>query len=167
MRTADDTVRARGFTLIEMMVVLGVMGLCVALAMVAARPDDRAEARVEAQRLAAVLDIAAATARMSGTSLAWTADGAGYRFWRLDARAGWREIAGDELLKPRALPSGVTLSDVLVEQARPHTPRVEFRAHAPTPLFSMRVSVPGETQIVAAGPLGVVRAANAKEQFRE
>ena len=70
----------RGFTLIEMLVVLMIMGLMVGLVSAIARPDDRALLQVEATRLAALLDFAAEHSRLTGKSIAWTANGPDYRF---------------------------------------------------------------------------------------
>ncbi|MDP1716865.1 MAG: type II secretion system protein, partial [Burkholderiales bacterium] len=42
----------RGFTLIEMLVVMLIMGLLVGLVATITRPDDRALLRIEAERLA-------------------------------------------------------------------------------------------------------------------
>ena len=70
----------RGFTLIELMVVLLIIGLFAGLVSTITRPDDRALLRVEAERLAQLLDLAATKSRLTGISIAWTADGPGYRF---------------------------------------------------------------------------------------
>jgi len=49
-----------GFTLIEMLVVLMIIGLLVGLVTAVTHPDDRTVLEVEAQRLATLLDFAAA-----------------------------------------------------------------------------------------------------------
>ena len=56
--------RRRGFTLIEMLVVLMIMGLFVGLVSAITRPDDRAVLRLEAERLSQLLDFAAAEAQL-------------------------------------------------------------------------------------------------------
>ena len=60
--------RTRGFTLIELLVVLMIMGLIVGLVSAIVRPDDRGQLRVEAERLAQLLDLAAATTRRRTTT---------------------------------------------------------------------------------------------------
>ncbi|MGH8694384.1 MAG: prepilin-type N-terminal cleavage/methylation domain-containing protein, partial [Burkholderiales bacterium] len=55
--------RIRGFTLIELLVVLLIMGLFAGLVSTLTRPDDRALLRVEAERLAQLLDLAAMQSR--------------------------------------------------------------------------------------------------------
>ncbi|MDO8312725.1 MAG: prepilin-type N-terminal cleavage/methylation domain-containing protein, partial [Sideroxyarcus sp.] len=82
----------RGFTLIEMLVVLLIMGLLAGLVSTISQPDDRARLRVEVERLAQLMNIADTESRLTGKSLAWTADGPGYRFWKFSEDSGWSEI---------------------------------------------------------------------------
>src|SRR5882672_10791676 len=82
----------RGFTLVEVLVVLIIMGLFVGLVSTITRPDDRALLRLETERLAQLLDLAATESRLTGKSIAWTADGSGYRFWRFGTDTDWAEI---------------------------------------------------------------------------
>ena len=56
----------RGFTLIELLVVLLIMGIFVGLVSTITQPDDRALVRVEAERLAQLLDLAATKSRLTG-----------------------------------------------------------------------------------------------------
>ena len=55
----------RGFTLIEMLVVLMVMGLFVGLVSAIMRPDDRAMLQQEAVRLSELLNLAATEAQLN------------------------------------------------------------------------------------------------------
>ncbi|HVJ25381.1 MAG TPA: prepilin-type N-terminal cleavage/methylation domain-containing protein, partial [Burkholderiales bacterium] len=77
----------RGFTLIELLVVLLVMGLAAGLIGALAQPGDGTRLRVEAERLAQLLDLAATESRLTGKPLAFTAERSTYTFWR------WREDA--------------------------------------------------------------------------
>ena len=70
--------RSRGFTLIEMLVVMIIIGLFVGLVSTITRPDDREVLKLEADRLAQLLDFAITEARLTGKSIAWTADASGY-----------------------------------------------------------------------------------------
>ena len=147
-----------GFTLIELLVVLLIMGLFVGLVSVITRPDDRALLHVEARRLAALLDFAAATSRMTGKSIAWTADGAGYRFWRFHEDAGWAEVRDDDLLRARTLPQGMMISDLVVESMRAQgIMRLEFIPYAPPLSFTIEMSLGAERYAVAGSPVGEVR----------
>lgn len=71
---------ARGFTLIELMVVITIVALGTALASLALR-DSRADAlERDAQRLAALLEAARAQSRAAGVPVTWRASGAGFAF---------------------------------------------------------------------------------------
>ena len=66
MRCNTAAGKIRGFTLIEVLVVLLIMGLFVGMVSAIVRPDDSALLRVEAERLAQLLDLAAAESRLTG-----------------------------------------------------------------------------------------------------
>ncbi len=126
--------RPRGFTLIEVMVVLAVIAIGVAVASFALR--DPAETRLErdAQRLAALLEMARAESRVTGIAARWMpvpANELGVPFRFVGLRAGSRlperwldaEVraqvvgAGSVLLGPEAIlpPQRIVLS---LEQQR-------------------------------------------------
>jgi len=135
----------RGFTLIELLVVLLVMGLCAGLVAAISQPDDRARLRVEAERLAQLLDLAALESRFSGKPIAWTAEATQYRFWRWRDDAGWSE-ARDDSLRARSLPPGMAIS----------TLRIEFDPYV-TAAYEVQVSLGEARYVVAGSPLGEVR----------
>ena len=159
MRRLVRTRRRRGFTLIEMLVVLLIMGLFVGLVSTITRPDDRALLRVEAERLAQLLDLAAVQARLTGKSIAWVANGPGYRFWQRNEDAEWLEVRDDDLLRARTLPQGMLVSGLQVETMRQQgAMRLEFVPYGPTLSFTIEMVLGAERYAVAASPLGVVRA---------
>jgi len=149
----------RGFTLIEMMVVVLIMGLFVGLVSSIARPDDRARLRLEAERLAQLLDLAATKARLSGKSIAWTADGlGGYLFWQFGEDAYWAEIRDDDTLRARTLPQGMTLSGLRIENRdSPERMRLEFNPYSATLSFSVDMVYGEERCTVTGSPVGEVR----------
>ena len=149
---------APGFTLIEVLVVLMIMGLLVGLASVIVRPDDRGLLRVEADRLAQLLDLAMAESRLAGQPIAWTADGPGYRFWRMTGDAGWSEVRDSDLLRARALPQGMMFAGLQVEN-RPvaGAMRLEFTPYGPPLAFNVEMSFGTARCAVAGSPIGEVR----------
>lgn len=150
--------RARGFTLIEMLVVVMIMGLFVGLVATIARPDDRGLIRVEAERLAQLLDLCAQESRLSAKSIAWTSDGPGYRFWRFSDDTGWSEIRDSDTLRERNLPQGMSVVGLRVENMRPQgAMRLEFTPYGETPAFTIEMSLGAERYDVAGSPLGEVR----------
>jgi general secretion pathway protein H len=149
----------RGFTLIEMLVVLMIMGLFLGLVSTITRPDDRAVLRLEAERLSQLLDFAAAEAQLTGKSIAWTADESGYRFWRLGEDSAWSEIRDSELLRARSLPLGMAVSGFRVENMRPQgSMRLEFAPQGSSLAFTIGMSLGTERYAVAGSPVGDVRA---------
>jgi general secretion pathway protein H len=154
----------RGFTLIELLVVLLVMGLCAGLIGVTAWPDDRVLLRVEAERLAQLLDLAAEESRLTGKSIAWTAAltpaGAQYQFWRYREDAGWFEAGHSSLsdsLRGRSLPAGMAITDLQIEARRPPGGmRLEFRPHG-TLAYEFQMTLGTARYAVAASPVGAVR----------
>ena len=87
MKSVTISGASRGFTPIEMLVVLMIMGLFIGLVSTITQPDDRAMLKLEADRLSQLLDFAATDAQLTGKSIAWTADESGYRFSPLSTTA--------------------------------------------------------------------------------
>ena len=142
--TSSRLKEARGFTLIELLVVLLIMGLAAGLIGVIAQPDDRTRLRVEAERLAELLDLAATESRLTGQAFAWTAEASQYRFWRRRDDAGWSEAG--EALRPRSLPPGVAISGM----------RIEFDPYVPV-AYELQMSLGDASFTVIASPLGEMR----------
>jgi general secretion pathway protein H len=149
---------SRGFTLIEMLVVLLIMGLVVGLVTAVTQPDDRAKLQLEADRLAQLLDFAVTDAQLTGRSIAWTADESGYRFWRSDDNGGWSEIRDSQLLRARTLPEGMEISDFSVENMRPQSGmRLEFTPEGSSLAFTIGLSLGTQRFAVTGSPIGQVR----------
>ena len=157
-RSLTKAARIRGFTLIEMLVVLVIMGIFVGLVSTITRPDDRALLRVEVERLAQLLDLATMQSRLTGKSIAWTADGPGYRFWRFSDDRNWTEILDDDALRARTLPPGMLIAGLRVDNLRPpEHMRQEFNAFGPTLSFVIDMSFGAAHYSVEGSPIGEVR----------
>ncbi len=149
----------RGFTLVEMLVVLMIMGLLVGLVSAITRPDDRAVLRLEAERLSQLLDLAATEAQLTGKYVAWTADGPSYRFWRSNGDSDWSEIRDGDVLLPRTLPLGMMISGLRVENMRPQgAMRLEFAPQGVTLAFTIAMLLGAERYAVIGSPVGDVQA---------
>ncbi len=72
--------RARGFTLLELLVVVAIMALATAGVGFALRDSTAGDLEREAQRLAALLESARAQSRMSGNPVRWHSTGTGFAF---------------------------------------------------------------------------------------
>jgi general secretion pathway protein H len=149
---------SRGFTLVEMLVVLMVIGLFIGLVSTITRPDDRAVLQLETERLSQLLDFAATEARLTGKSIAWTADESGYRFWRAGDDAGWSEIRDSEPLRARSLPQGMVVSSFRVENMRPQgAVRLEFTPQGSSLAFAIGLALGAVHYAVTGSPVGDVR----------
>jgi len=155
---AGNLARSAGFTLLEVLVVIMIIGLFVGLASALTRPDDRAVLHLEAERLSRLLEFAAIEARMTGKRIAWTADESSYRFWRSGDDATWLEIQDSDLLRPRSLPQGMSLARLGVENMRSQgAMRLEFAPQGSSLAFSIDMSLGVERCSVAGSPVGDVR----------
>lgn len=106
----------RGFTLIELMVVLVIVGIATAALGLSIRTDPARQLRDDAQRLAESFAAAQGEARGDGRSIAWQADAQGYRFvrgaWALDGAVPLldttrvEDFARDPALRPRPWRAG-------------------------------------------------------------
>nr|WP_273018700.1 type II secretion system minor pseudopilin GspH [Pseudomonas sp. BW16M2] len=86
----------RGFTLIELMVVLVIVGIASAAISLNIRPDPGKHLRADAERLARLLELAQSEAQADGQPLRWQRDRDGYRFVRADG-----QVLAEGPLKPR------------------------------------------------------------------
>jgi general secretion pathway protein H len=102
-------VRSRGFTLLELMIVLVIAGITLGFVTLNALPSPRQALLDEAQRIALLLQVARDEAIMRNVPIAFEAQADGYRFM---IRRGntWQQLDGDELLRQRDFShSAVTL----------------------------------------------------------
>ncbi|MDO8892645.1 MAG: type II secretion system minor pseudopilin GspH [Sulfurimicrobium sp.] len=114
-----------GFTLIEMLVVLVIIGIVVAMIGVNLAPDPRQALETEAQRLALLLQQARDEAMTSGTRIAFSAEKQEYRFWQApsrstekpgDAAKTWQAHPDRELYKPRSLAGSIRVDEMRINQ---------------------------------------------------
>jgi general secretion pathway protein H len=72
--------KLRGFTLLELLVVVAIMAMATAGVSLAMRDSTQTQLEREAQRLVALLEAARAQSRASGVAVHWQADSQGFRF---------------------------------------------------------------------------------------
>jgi general secretion pathway protein H len=155
MSRPNTTSACRGFTLLEVLVVLMIMGLLVGLVSAVTLPDDRARLGLESERLARLLALAREEARFSGRAVAWTAEPPGYRFWQHDSEDGWSEIRGRDLLLPRTLPRGMAVVGLRVENSPVTGPlRLEFSSDGAASAFTLELGLGKASSTIAGSPVG-------------
>lgn len=155
----------RGFTLVELLVVLVIMGLLVGATSAIVRPDDRGLLLVEAERLARLLDLAVTESRLTGKSIAWTSDGKTYHFWHKTGDTEWSEIFDNDLLRARTLPHAMIISSLQVENMykqgvnNKNMMRLEFFPYGLAQSFTIHLSMGVTRYTVNASPVGEILAA--------
>ena len=104
--------RVSGFTLLEVLVVLVIIGIVTAMAVVSTGVlggDHQMDE--EAQRLQAVLAQAREESMLDGRDVGLRVDRQGYDFLRYNGRvAAWEPVVDDTLLRERELPEGLNAS---------------------------------------------------------
>ena len=102
--------RASGFTLLEVLVVVIIIGIITSMAVVSTRVlGGDHEMDREARRLQAVLGQAREDAMLEGRDVGLRIDALGYDFLRYDGRnERWETIAEDPLLRERLFPDGMS-----------------------------------------------------------
>jgi general secretion pathway protein H len=97
-----------GFTLVEILVVLIVIGLGAGIVYAQLESDPRQALQREGGRFAGALEHAALLAQWKNETLGVSANGSVYRFWRRGSDSDgehWIALSDDDLLTPRSLPA--------------------------------------------------------------
>lgn len=101
--------RSAGFTLLEMMVVVVLVGIIFSFAMLSMGGDDVARLlERETRRLVTVLDMAGSEAVLRGEELAVYFSDTGYEFLVLQGNS-WQATTDSSLLKAHTLPAGLSI----------------------------------------------------------
>ena len=91
---------ASGFTLVEILVVMVIIGITLGLATLNAIPSPRQDLENEAKRLALLLQLARDEAIVRNRLVAFEANGERYRFM-VRNETGWEPVTRDDLLRER------------------------------------------------------------------
>lgn len=109
---------ARGFTLIEVLVVVVIVGIISAVVLLSFGVlGDERSLQQQARRLSSLIELAADESLMQGRDFGLEFTRTGYRFLEFDPLTNrWYEIVGDDLLRPRTLEEPLELSLALEDR---------------------------------------------------
>jgi general secretion pathway protein H len=154
---------ARGFTLVEILVVVAILAIGAGISAVLLSGDERTALSHEARRFAGAVEYAVDRAKVRHETLGVSADGATWRFWRRAADGRWSALSDDPALAPRALPSTVRALPHAYAGGplRPET-IVPLRASGRNEPFAFVLAVDRYQTVVSADPLGRIAVGNAE-----
>jgi type II secretion system protein H len=145
----------RGFTLVEILVVIVILGIAAGLAIAAIAPDERDVSQREARRFAGALEYAAKRAQWRNEMLGVSAARRVVRYWRRDASNDrWQVVEDDDVLQARALPEPLdAMALTFAGRALASDAIVPLRASGRNEPFVFAITTPQWRTIVAFDPL--------------
>lgn len=145
--------RHRGFTLIEVLIVLAIVSLVAAGVSLTVESLRQQDTTRELQRLRLVLEASAERARTHGQPLAFELLADGYRFSRLDTDGRWYPLEEGTLFAERVLPAGMAWAGLRGEHGNMQQ-RIVFSQRAPR--FTLDIDVDGTRVRITGNPAGAV-----------
>lgn len=113
----NDTRHNRGFTLIEVAVVMLVIVIVLGIVSVNLEPDRNSIVRDEANRLALLLQTAQQESILQGKVIGVVIERQGYSFVALNDKGEFKPLSQDDVLYPRPLPSDIAITSVEIDGA--------------------------------------------------
>lgn len=143
-----------GFTLLEIMVVLVIIGIVLTLAVVRLDPPADRVLQQEAERLALLFEAARDEAIARSEPLAWSHFRGRHQFW-IRRDADWLPLSGVDVLVPRELPAGVSFGSIKVNlQLQGEDGKLVFQPSGVNELFQLQLQGEGGVFELSSDVLG-------------
>ncbi len=142
--TAKPGPQSRGFTLLEIMVALVIVGVIVTMATLAL-PNPEDKLREESRRMGAVIGMVQEEAILQSRDFGMTFWQQGYAFYEYTAEGKWQKIAQDNTLRNYQLPTGIRLQlilegiEVVMSPIEPEKPQVFILSNGEISPFRLRL----------------------------
>ncbi|MBV8048912.1 MAG: prepilin-type N-terminal cleavage/methylation domain-containing protein [Paludibacterium sp.] len=140
----------RGFTLLEVLVVIAIVGILTSAVTLSLRPDSHRQLQDESYRLARVLEQGVAAAE-EGDPLALALRADGYAFRRRDRQGRWQAVS-DDFFAARQWPDGIRASVVRA----PGSPPWPLWLQGQSPWLVLRLQSDERQVDLTLSPLGRV-----------
>lgn len=149
--------RSRGFTLLELLVVVAIIAVIVGLAGVQLMRGPADIVREESEHLALLLRAVREEAILQGRVFAFGAGHESYRFLRLEPNGRLKATADDEVFRPQRLAQGVRIETMQVEGAGDaERDGLVFQPSGEQPAFRIVVKGGGVSWSVVGAPDGTI-----------
>ena len=145
---------ARGFTLVEIMVVLVIIGITLGMVSLNAMPSPRQNLQAEASRIALLLQLARDEAIVRNRLVAFEADSEHYRFL-VRNEGGWEPVTQDDLLRERPFKGGPVDLSIEPPGAGAGTPmRITFGREPVDKPFVLSMAIGNDKVAIRADGIG-------------
>ena len=148
--------RARGFTLIEILVACAIAAIVLGITMIKLDAADGRRLRQAAEMLAGRLEAARDEAVIRGQPVAFSSDGQGFQFWVADRERGaWVALTDADTVAAGRLADGVALSALRINgAARPLGERLVFSFGGLAEAFALTLTAGPQSLDIAGDALG-------------
>jgi general secretion pathway protein H len=153
-RPVRPNIKRHGFTLLELLVVLVIVGMTLGAVVLNVNPGQRQLLYNEAQRIAQLMQLARDEAIVRNQAIAFETDSTRYRFLIREANE-WRPLLGDELLRERSYriaPLSLRLDPVITNSQGPL--RIVFGREPVDKPFSLSLTTDVHRVVVRADGIG-------------
>ena len=145
---------SRGFTLLELLVVMVIAGIILGMVSFKAMPDDRQVLQQDAQRIALLLQLARDEAIVRNRPIAFEADATHYSFL-IKPEQQWLPLKDDEMLRERDFKRSPVSFTITPSNSLPTPPLRLIFGHEPVDKpFVLTLTVGAASAVIRADGIG-------------